>query len=69
MAAFAEQVTGDDEIARGMSVFSERSLSQGARAWVPEEVGPSGRVRLYRARASEQFVLSPEDERLPVTLE
>jgi hypothetical protein len=69
MAALAEQVTDDGEIARGMSVFSERSLAQGGRAWTPEDVGRSGRVRLYRARASEQFVLSPEDERLPLRLE
>jgi hypothetical protein len=69
MAAVAEQVTDDAEVARGMSVFSARSLAQGARAWKPEEVGPSGRVRLYRARASEQFVLSSEDERLPLVLE
>jgi hypothetical protein len=69
MAAVAEQVTNEDEIARGMSVFSERSLAQGARAWTPEDVGSFGRVRLYRARASEQFVLSPEDERLPLVLE
>lgn len=69
MAARAEQVTNDDEIARGMSVFSERSLAQGGRAWTPEDVGASGRVRLYRAQAFEQFVLSPEDERLPFSLE
>jgi nitroimidazol reductase NimA-like FMN-containing flavoprotein (pyridoxamine 5'-phosphate oxidase superfamily) len=68
MAAFAEEVSDDDEVARGIEVFSERSLAQGGRAWTPEDVGPSGRVRLYRARASEQFVLSPEDERLPLTL-
>ena len=69
LAALAGQVTDDDEVARGMSVFSERSLAQGARAWTPEEVGPSGRVRLYRALASEHFVLSPEDERLPLSLD
>jgi hypothetical protein len=69
IAALAEQVTDDDEIAQGILVFSERSLAQGGRVWTPDEVGPSGRVRLYRARASEQFVLSPEDERLPLTLE
>jgi hypothetical protein len=69
MAALAEQVTDDGEIARGMSVFSERSLAQGGRAWTPEEVGTSGRVHLYRAQASEQFVLSPEDERVPLMLE
>jgi hypothetical protein len=69
MAAVAEQVTDDCEIAQGMSVFSERSLAQGARPWTPDEVGPAGRVRLYRARAVEHFVLSPEDERLSLTLE
>ena len=35
----------------------------------PDDVGSSARLRLYRAMASEQFVLSPEDERLPFTLE
>lgn len=68
MAAVAEQVTGDGEVARGMAVFSERSLAQGGRAWTPDDVGSSGHLRLYRARASEQFVLSPEDERLPLVL-
>ena len=69
LVALAEQVTDDGEIARGMSVFSDRSVAQGARVWTPEDVGPSGRVRLYRALASEQFVLSPQDERLPFTVE
>jgi Pyridoxamine 5'-phosphate oxidase len=69
MAALAEQITDKGEVARGISVFSERSLAQGGSVWTSEEVGPSGRVRLYRARVSEQFVLSPEDERLPVMLE
>jgi hypothetical protein len=34
-----------------------------------DDVGPSARLRLYRAQASEQFVLSPQDERLPFSLE
>ena len=69
MSAVAEQVADDGEIARGMSVFSERLLAQGDRVMTPEEVCAPGRLRLYRARASEQFVLSPEDERLPLTLD
>ena len=69
MAALAEQVTDGGEIARGMSVFSMRSLAHGGRVWTPEDVGRSGRVRLYRASASEQFVLSAQDERLPFVLE
>lgn len=67
--ALAEQVTDDAELARGMAVFSERSLEQGAGVWTPEDVGRSARLRLYRARASEQFVLSSSDERLPLVLE
>ena len=52
-----------------MSVSRSDRSRRGARVWTPEDVGTSGRVRLYRARASEQFVLSPEDERLPLTLD
>ena len=69
MAARAEEVTGADEIERGMSVFSRRSLKQGGRAWTPDDVGSTARLRIYRAVALEQFVLSPEDERLPLRLE
>ena len=69
MAARAEEVTGADEIERGMSVFSRRSLKQGGRAWTPDDVGSTARLRIYRAGALEQFVLSPEDERLPLRLE
>ena len=69
LAARAEQVTAAGEIERGMTVFSRRSLERGGRGWTPDDVGPDSRLRLYRATASEQFVLSPEDERLPFHLE
>ena len=69
MAARAQQVTAADEIERGMSVFSRRSLEQGGREWTADDAGSTARVRLYHATASEQFVLSPDDERLPVRLE
>jgi hypothetical protein len=52
-----------------MVVFSAQSVAQGGREWTPDDVGPSARLRLYRAQASEQFVLSPQDERLPFSLE
>ncbi len=35
----------------------------------PDDVGLTASLRLYRATASEQFVLSPDDERLPFRLE
>ena len=69
MAALAEEVSGADGIERGMLVFSRRSLEHGGRAWNSDDVGAAARLRLYRVRASEQFVLSPEDERLPFRLE
>jgi Pyridoxamine 5'-phosphate oxidase len=69
MAARAGQVTDVDDVERGMAVFSARSVAQGGREWTPGDVAPSARLRLYRALASEQFVLSPQDERLPFSLE
>jgi hypothetical protein len=69
MAARAEQVTAADEVERGMTVFSARSVAQGAHEWTPDDVRASAQLRLYRALASEQFVLSSRDERLPVSLE
>ena len=69
MAARAEEVTAANEIERGMSVFSRRSLEHGGRDWTPDDIGSTARLRLYRATASEQFVLSAEDERLPFRLE
>jgi hypothetical protein len=69
MAARAENVTLAAAIERGMAVFSARSVAQGGREWTPDDIGPSARLRLYRAQASEQFVLSPQDERLPFSLE
>jgi hypothetical protein len=41
-------------------------LKQGGREWTPDDVSSTARLRIYRAVALEQFVLSPEDERLPV---
>jgi nitroimidazol reductase NimA-like FMN-containing flavoprotein (pyridoxamine 5'-phosphate oxidase superfamily) len=69
LSARAEQVTAVDELERGMSVCSRRSLEQGGDELTPDDVGRSARLRLYRATASEQFVLSASDERLPFSLE
>lgn len=69
MAARAEEVTREGDVDRGRAVFSTRSVAQGGRDWAPGDVGPFARFRLYHALASEQFVLSPQDERLPFSLE
>jgi hypothetical protein len=69
MAARAKEVTAAGDIDRGIAVFSLRSVALGGDEWTPDDVGPSARLRLYRALASEQFVLSAHDERLPFSLE
>jgi uncharacterized protein YhbP (UPF0306 family) len=65
MSAVAEQVTGADS-ERGLDVFSQRSVAHGGRIWTPEDVLGAARVRLYRATASEHWVLDPRDERIAV---
>jgi uncharacterized protein YhbP (UPF0306 family) len=68
MSAVAEEVTGDD-VDRGIGIFSRRSVAQGAAAWTADDVRPPARHRLYRAIASEHFVLGPQDQRTPVSVE
>jgi pyridoxine/pyridoxamine 5'-phosphate oxidase len=67
MAALAGEVTGA-ELERGMGIFSARSEEQGLGPWTAADAGPGARLRLYRATASEQFVLGDHDERVPVDL-
>ena len=67
MSAVAEQLTGDD-LDRGIAIFSRRSQEHGAGEWTPADVLAPARLRLYRATASETFVLGARDERIPVTL-
>lgn len=65
MSALAEQLTGDD-LDEGIRLFSDRSEAHAARRWTLEDVIAPARLRLYRATATEQFVLGEGDERLPV---
>jgi nitroimidazol reductase NimA-like FMN-containing flavoprotein (pyridoxamine 5'-phosphate oxidase superfamily) len=70
MAAVAEEVTGA-ELMRGIEIFSRRSVEHGAREWTPDDVDETSSIRLYRASASEHFVVDPavSPNRLtPVTL-
>jgi pyridoxine/pyridoxamine 5'-phosphate oxidase len=68
MSAIAEEVS-DAELERGIEIFSQRAEAQGLRAWTREDVTPPARHRLYRATASEHFVLDKGDHRVPVSLE
>jgi len=76
MSGRAEELTGD-ELERGIELFDRISQQDIARACGLSDVQPPSLFRLYRATASEHFVLirgrDPErgtgvDRREPVTL-
>jgi nitroimidazol reductase NimA-like FMN-containing flavoprotein (pyridoxamine 5'-phosphate oxidase superfamily) len=65
MVAVAEELSDVDEKIR---IYSRHGEAQGLRAWTREDVLPPARHRLFRADASEHFVLDPHDQRIPVDL-
>ena len=68
MSAVAEEVTGP-ALEEGIGIFAQVSAAQGLRIWTREDVQAPARHRLYRATASEHFLLGRErDERVPVSL-
>ena len=68
MAATAEELTGD-ELHEGLAVFAQGSEAQGLRVWTLADVQAPARHRLYRATASEHFLLRDDrDVRVPVSL-
>ena len=64
LSAVAEELTDVEE---GIQIYSRRSEAQGFGPWDRSRVTPPARHRLYRATATEHFVLDPHDQRLPVT--
>jgi hypothetical protein len=76
MSALAKELDSS-ELESGIDVFSRLSRADAAREWGPSDVQSPSPLRLYRATASEHFVLitagDPErgtgaDRREPVTL-
>jgi nitroimidazol reductase NimA-like FMN-containing flavoprotein (pyridoxamine 5'-phosphate oxidase superfamily) len=67
MRAQAGEVA-DSGLEAALELFSRRSLAQNLKEWTLADVQAPARHRLYRATASEQFILSSGDERLPVEL-
>jgi pyridoxine/pyridoxamine 5'-phosphate oxidase len=65
MAGVREEVA---DVEAGIEIFSRRSVAQGLPAWTVDDVVPPAQFRLYRAIASEVFVLDDHDQRLPVSL-
>ena len=66
--AVAEQLSGS-ELEHAIAIYSARSKAVGGREWTLADVNSPARLRLYRAAASAQFVLGPNDQRVPVTLD
>ena len=58
ISGLAEEVSGAD-LDLGINLFDRGSQSQGAGEWTLEKVQPPAQFRLYRATASEQFILCP----------
>jgi Pyridoxamine 5'-phosphate oxidase len=67
ISAVAELVPAVD-LDRCLGVFSRSSQDRGGSPWSSDDVGPAARLRLYRATASEQWVLDSHDRRIPVSL-
>jgi hypothetical protein len=67
LEAEAEQLEGADE-ERYIGVFNARSEARGWPSWTVADVRPPAALRLYRATASAQFVLGPNDQRIDVSL-
>lgn len=65
----AEAVPPGD-LDRALAIYSDESERQGLPAWTRDTVTPPGAFRLYRATATEHFVLDDHaDERLAVDLD
>ena len=61
----------DEELERGIAIFSRRSLETGGSAWTPDDVRGGAGLRLYRAVASEHSILAKDgapDHRVVVDL-
>jgi len=66
MSAVAEEVADVDD---AIAVFTRRSEAQGLPAWTRENVLTPARHRMYRAVASEHFVLDALDRRQLVSVD
>ena len=72
LSAEAAVVDDEEEVARGLEVFSRRSVEHGGGMWLPSDIGPEQGLLLYRLVAHEHFVLARDgrpDRRVAVPLD
>jgi nitroimidazol reductase NimA-like FMN-containing flavoprotein (pyridoxamine 5'-phosphate oxidase superfamily) len=67
MSAVAELVPAAD-LDRCIDVFSRSSQARGGSPWSRNDVGPPARLRMFRATATEHWVLDSHDRRIPVPM-
>lgn len=70
MSAVAEELTGTADFAEALDVYNGRfadPAAHGLRLFRTAELEPPGRHRLYRATASEHWILNARDIRVPVS--
>lgn len=68
LRAIAAEVR-DDDLDRGLAIFSQRSRDQGGRSWTAADVRPPARHRLYRALVREHHLGGRDDRRTLVDLD
>jgi hypothetical protein len=66
MSATAEELFGDDR-QRPLAVFSARGVAHGGEVFGLDDVEAPSALRIYRATASEHWVLDDRDYRQPVS--
>jgi pyridoxine/pyridoxamine 5'-phosphate oxidase len=62
-------LVGEDEHAGALRAYNAREEAQGISLLTEDEVSGEGQLRLYRAVASQHYVLNGNDQREPVELE
>jgi nitroimidazol reductase NimA-like FMN-containing flavoprotein (pyridoxamine 5'-phosphate oxidase superfamily) len=70
LVATAAQVPASD-LDRELAVFSRVAVRRGLAEWNIDRVSGNARLRLYRATATEHYILDPNaptDTRIPITL-
>lgn len=67
MAATAEELAGDERLG-ALEIFTARSVAHGGEAWGLDRIEAPAELRIYRAIATEHWVLDSRDIRRPVSV-
>lgn len=65
LTAIADEVRGD-LLDHYVDRYTSSTLARQGKPWTPDDVLPPARHRLYRATASQHWVLDEHDERVPI---